>query len=553
MSWRSKEFIGDLTKGVLARGLYRSMGYAEDDFSKPFIAIVNTWNDICPGSYNLRRVAEAVREGIRTNGGTAVEFGTIAACDGISQAHNGMHYILPSREIIANSIEIMVQAHMLDGMILLGSCDKIVPGLLMAAARLNLPSIVVNGGPMYPGTHNKKHIDCNASSIYLGKYKAGEISKEELLQVERSACPTVGSCTMIGTANTMSCLTEGMGMSLTGSAAIPAVDAKRIHIAKESGRRIVDLVKEGVKARDVITRDSLINAVRLGMAIGGSTNLIMHIMAIAHEAKVNFQIGDYEILSQTTPYIASLMTASEYDMVDFYNAGGVPAVMNQISHLLNKDVLTVTGKTIGENVAGAVILDEKVIHPIDHPFRPDGGLAILKGTLAPLSGVCKPAAMKADRQKLKGFAKVFNSEEELTAAIYANRIQPKDILVVRYEGPKGGPGMREMFTPLELLDGYGLAESVFLITDGRFSGSNRGGFVGHVSPEAAEGGPIAVVQDGDPIIIDIAARKIDLDIPSDELQKRLHEWVRPEPKIKEGYLATYSRLVKSAHFGAIIE
>lgn len=553
MNWRSKGFIGDSDKGALARGLYRSMGYTDDDFSKPFIAIVNTWNDICPGQYNLRKVADAVREGIRMNGGTAVEFGTIGACDGIAQAHNGMHYILPSREIIANSIEIMVQAHMLDGIVLLGSCDKIVPGLLMAAARLNLPAIVVNGGPMYPGTHKGKHIDCNATQIHLGKYKAGEITEEEFCKVERSACPTPGSCTMIGTANTMSCLAEGMGMSLTGSAAIPAVDAKRIYVAKESGRRIVDLVREGMKARDIITRDSLINAVRLGMAIGGSTNLIMHIMAIAHEAKVNFQIDDYEILSDTTPYIASIMTASEYDMVDFYNAGGVPAVMNQISELLNRDALTVTGKTIGENVAGAPILDEKVIRPIDRPFRPNGGLAILKGTLAPLSGVCKPAAMKADRQYLKGFAKVFNSEEELTEAIYANKIKPNDILVVKYEGPKGGPGMREMFTPLELLDGYGLAESVFLITDGRFSGSNRGGFVGHVSPEAAEGGPIAVVQDGDPIIIDIPARRLDLDIPSQELEKRLSEWVRPEPKIKEGYLATYSRLVKSAHYGAIIE
>ncbi len=553
MTWRSKKFIGDSEKGALARGLYRSMGYTDDDFTKPFIAIVNTWNDICPGHYNLRRVAGAVREGIRTNGGTAVEFGTIAGCDGIAQGHNGMHYILPSREIITNSIEMMVQAHMLDGIVLLGSCDKIVPGLLMAAARLNLPAIVVNGGPAYPGTHNGKHIDVNATAIAVGQFKAGEITEEEFRQVERSAVPTPGSCQMIGTANTMSCLTEGMGMSLTGSATIPAVDAKRISVAKESGRRIVDLVKEGIKARDIINRDSLVNAVRLGMAIGGSTNLIMHIMAIAHEAKVEFEIEDYDKLSETTPYIASIMTASEYDMVDFNNAGGVPAVMNQISHLLNQGALTVTGKTIGENIAGAPIMDERVIRPFKDPFRPTGGLAILKGTLAPLSGVCKPAAIKAERQQLKGFAKVFNCEEELTEAIHTNKIQPNDILVVKYEGPKGGPGMREMFTPLELLDGYGLAESVFLITDGRFSGSNRGGFIGHISPEAAEGGPIAVVQDGDPIIIDIPGRRLDLDIPSEELEKRLREWVRPEPKIKDGYLAIYSRLVKSAHYGAIIE
>jgi len=553
MSWRSQSFIGDKEKGALARGLYRSMGYTDDDFTKPFIAIVNTWNDICPGHYNLRRVADAVREGIRSNGGTPVEFGTIAGCDGIAQGHNGMHYILPSRDIITTSIEMMVQAHMLDGIVLLGSCDKIVPALLMAAARINLPAIVVNGGPAYPGTHNGKHIDVNATAIAVGQYKSGEISEEEFKQVECSAVPTPGSCQMIGTANTMCCLTEGMGMSLTGSATIPAVDAKRIAIAKQSGQRIVELVKEGVTARDIITRDSLINAVRLGMAIGGSTNLIMHIMAIAHEAKVDFKIEDYDELSKSTPYIASIMTASEYDMVDFHNAGGVPAVMNQILHLLNKATLTVSGRTIGESVIGAKIMDDKVIRPFDRPFKPTGGLAILKGSLSPLSSVCKPAAIKPERQQLRGYAKVFNSEEELTQAIYENRVKPHDILVVKYEGPKGGPGMREMFTPLELLDGYGLAESVFLITDGRFSGSNRGGFIGHVSPEAAEGGPIAVVQDGDTIIIDIPNRRLDIDISPEELEKRLDNWVCPEPKIKEGYLKIYSKLVKSAHYGAILE
>jgi len=553
MTWRSKGFLGDLHKGALARGLYRSMGYTDTDFKQPFIAIVNTWNDICPGHFTLRNVAGAVREGIRMAGGTAVEFGTIAPCDGIAQAHDGMHYILPSRGIIANSVEMMMQAHMLDGMVLLGSCDKVVPGLLMAAARINVPAIVVNAGPMYPGTHKGQHIDVNATQIHLGKLKAGKISEEEFRQVERSACPTPGSCTMMGTANTMSCLTEAMGMSLTGSATIPAVDALRINIAKESGRRAVELVLEGIKARDIITRKSLINAVRVGMAIGGSTNLIMHILAIAHEAHIEFSIDDYEELSNSTPYLASIMTASEYDMVDFHQAGGVPAVMNQISHLLYKDSLTVTGKTIFDNVTGTPIKDEKVIRPFDRPFLPNGGIAILKGNLASDSAVCKPAAMKADRLYLHGKAKVFDSEEEFVAAIYDNKIKPQDMIVVRYEGPKGGPGMREMFTPLELLDGYGLAESVFLITDGRFSGSNRGGFVGHVSPEAAEGGIISIVKDGDSIIVDIPNRKIQLDIPQAEIERRIREWVQPEPKIKQGYLATYARLVKSAHYGAVVD
>ncbi|MDR3561157.1 MAG: dihydroxy-acid dehydratase [Negativicutes bacterium] len=553
LTWRSKEFLGDRHKGALARGLYRSMGYTDDDFRKPFIAIVNTWNDICPGHYLLRNIAAAVRDGIRSAGGTAVEFGTIAPCDGIAQAHPGMHYILPSRDIIASSVELMVQAHMLDGMVLLGSCDKVVPGLLMAAARINLPAIFVNSGPMYPGTHAGKHIDVNATQIYLGKLKDGRITEEEFRQVERSACPTPGSCTMIGTANTMSCLAEAMGMSLTGCGTIPAVDAQRVSMAKETGRRIVGLVAEGVKACDIITRDALLNAVRLGMAIGGSTNLIMHVLAIAHEAGVPFSIDDYEDLSNSTPYLASIMSASEYDMVDFHHAGGVPAVMNQLQTLLHGDALTVTGRTIGENIAAQPIKDEKVIRPFEQPFLPTGGIAILKGNLAAESAVCKPAAMKADRLCVSGRAKVFNSEEELVAAIYANVIEPNDVIVVRYEGPKGGPGMREMYTPLELLDGYGLAEKVFLITDGRFSGSNRGGFVGHVSPEAAEGGVIAIVENGDLVTVDIPKRTITLDVAEEEINRRLQEWVKPEPKIKRGYLATYARIVKSAHYGAIIE
>ena len=553
MSWRSAKFIGDPERGALARGLYRSMGYNDENFKKPFIAIVNTWNDICPGQYNLRRIAEYVRSGIEENGGTPCEFGTIGGCDGIAQGHDGMHYILPSREIITASIEIMVQAHMLDGMVLLGSCDKIVPAILMAAARLNLPAIVVNGGPMYPGKHKGEDIDVNETAVYAGKFRSGQCSREEFEMVERAACPTPGSCQMIGTANTMSCLAEGLGLSLPGSAMIPTVDKKRLDVARQSGRRIVDMVKKNLCPRDIITRQSIENAVRLGMAIGGSTNLIMHILAIAHEAKVPFTIDDYEELSRTTPQISRLMTASKWDMVDFYEAGGVPAVMHEILPLLHGDVKTVTGKTLAENLEGASILRPEVIHPLSDPIRPDGGLAIIKGNLAPLSGVCKPAAIPLAHHVFEGPANVFDCEEDLTQAIYDNKIKKGDIIVVRYEGPKGGPGMREMFTPLELLLGYGLAEDVFLITDGRFSGSNKGGFVGHISPEAAEGGPLAIVKNGDMIRVDIPNRRLDLKISQEEIDERMKNWQAPEPKIKDGYLSIYSRLVTSAHYGAIIK
>jgi len=551
LTWRSKDFIGS-PEGAMARAFYKSMGYTDEDLQKPIIAIVNTWNTVCPGQYNLRQVAEAVRDGIRSGGGMPVEFGTIGPCDGIAQGHTGMHYVLPSREIIANSVELMVQAHRLDGMVLLGSCDKIVPGLLMAAARLNLPAVLVNGGPMNPGRYDGKDIDGNAVHIALGAFKAGKITADEFKLVEDSACPTPGSCTMIGTANTMCCIAEGMGMSLPGSATIPAVDSKRLLIAQDSGRRAVQLVNEGIRVRDIITRESLMNAIKLGMAIGGSTNFILHMLAIAHEAKVELAIDDFEEASRSTPYLASIMTASEYDMVDFHLAGGVPAVVKELLPLLNKEAISVTGLSIGENVSNSAIKDGAVIRPLDKPFLPQGGIAILKGNLAPESAVCKPAAMKPDRLRVKGFAKVFDSEEELIAAIYNDAIQAGDIIVVRYEGPKGGPGMREMYTPLELLEGYGLAESVFLITDGRFSGSNRGGFVGHISPEAMDGGPIAIVRDGDPISIDIPGRSIQLEISQEEISRRLSQWVPPAPKIKEGYLSIYVKLVQSAHRGAIL-
>ncbi|MHB1654261.1 MAG: dihydroxy-acid dehydratase [Desulfitobacteriaceae bacterium] len=551
MSWRSQSLLG-VPEGALARGLYRSMGYIDEDFQKPVIGIVNTWNTICPGHFNLRLVAEAVKEGIAAHGGMPVEFGSIGPCDGIAQGHEGMTYILPSREVIVQSVEVMVEAHRLDGVVLLGSCDKTVPALLMAAARLNLPAIVVNGGPMEPGDRHGRDIDVNEIEVAVGEFQAGKIDLAELTYVEKSACPTPGSCTMMGTANTMSCLTEALGLSLPGSATIPATAAGRLQVARETGKRVVDLVRAGVTARNILTPQALENAMRVGLAIGGSTNQVLHLLALAEEAEIPLEIEDFDRLSKETPYIAWVMTASPYDMVDFHRAGGIPAVMRELLPLLHGDTLTVNGKTVAENVENAVIIDEKVIRPLASPFKPDGGLAILKGNLAPESAVAKPSAIPAHRLKVEGPAVIFDSEKALIEAIKQNVIRPGDILVVRYEGPKGGPGMREMFTPLKLLEGYGLADKVYLITDGRFSGSNRGGFVGHICPEAAVGGPLALVENGDRILIDIPNRRLDLLISEEEMAARKVSWVAPEKKKTKGYLALYAELVQSAHRGAVL-
>lgn len=552
MSWRSQSLLG-VPEGALARGLYRSMGCTDEDFKKPVIAIVNTWNNVCPGHFNLNEVAATVKEGIVQKGGMAVEFGTIGPCDGIAQGHEGMTYILPSREVILHSVEVMVEAHRFDGLVLLGSCDKTVPALLMAAARLDLPAILVNGGPMEPGSRHGRDVDVNEIEIAVGEYHAGKIDLEELTYVEKSACPTPGSCTMLGTANTMSCLSEALGLSLPGSATVPATYSKRLQVGHESGRRVVELVLEGVTARQIITAQSLENAIRVGLAIGGSTNLVLHLLALAEEADLTLEINDFDRLSKETPYIASVMTASAYDMVDFHRAGGIPAVMRQLLPLLHGDALTVSGHTVEENVRDAQIEDERVIRPLKNPFKPDGGLAIMRGNLAPLSAVAKPSAIPADRLQVEGPAVVFNSEQDLILAIKEQKIERGDIIVVRYEGPKGGPGMREMFTPLKLLDGYDLAEHVYLITDGRFSGSNRGGFVGHICPEAADGGPLAIVENGDRISIDVPNRRLDLLVSEEEMARRFEVWQGPIGRVKKGYLALYANLVKPAYRGAVMK
>lgn len=552
MKLRSQKIL-ERPEWSINRAYYKSMGYTDSDLEKPLIGIANAWSTTVPGHFNLRQVATAVREGIRAAGGTPVEFGVIGACDGIAEGHEGMRYILPTRDIIAHSIELMVQAHQYDGLVLLGSCDKIVPGMLMAAARLDLPAILVNGGPMMggPQIHGRK-ADTTSIIEGVGMLKKGDISEEELVRMEDACAPTCGSCSFLGTANTMCCIAEAIGMSLTGSAMIPAAHTGRLHVAQDSGRAIVDLVRTGITARRIITGASLENAVRLTSAIGGSTNAALHIPAIAYEAGVVFNIKMFDDISRSTPLVAKMNPAAACNVIDFFESGGVPVVMNEIVSLLHKQAMTVTGRTIGENISGHASPDNEVIKTFEKPFSTSGGLAVLHGNLAPNSAVVKPAAIRSDMLTFSGPARVFESEAEANAAIMADAVRPGDVVVIRYEGPKGGPGMPEMFKAMKLLHGLGLSDKVALVTDGRFSGTNNGCFIGHISPEAMEGGPIALVTDGDVIAIDIPGKRLDLKVAEDELDRRRSQWTPPEPRVKEGYLYLYSRLAESADKGAII-
>ncbi len=535
------------------RAYYKSMGYTDHDLEKPLIGIANAWSTTVPGHYNLRQVSAAVREGIRAAGGTPVEFGVIGACDGIAEGHEGMRYILPTRDIITHSIELMVQAHQYDGIVLLGSCDKIVPGMLMAAARLDLPAILVNGGPMMGGPWIQgRKADSTSIIEGVGRLQKGEISEDELLRMEDTCAPTCGSCSFLGTANTMCCIAEAIGMSLTGSAMIPAMHAERLHVAQNSGRAIVDLVRAGITARRIITRASLENAVRLTSAIGGSTNAALHIPAIAYEAGVAFDIKMFDDISRSTPLVAKMNPAAACNVIDFHESGGVPVVMNEIVSLLHKEEMTVTGRTIGENIYGHPSPDNDVIKTFENPFSTNGGLAVLHGNLAPDSAVTKPAAIRSDMLTFSGPARVFDSEAEANSAIMANAVQPGDVVVIRYEGPKGGPGMPEMFKAMKLLHGLGLSDMVALVTDGRFSGTNNGCFIGHISPEAMEGGSIALVKNGDIISIDIPGKRLDLKVPEVELDRRRTKWHAPPLRVSSGYLYLYSRLAESADKGAII-
>lgn len=552
MKLRSQEIL-KRPEWSINRAYYKSMGYSDRNLERPMIAVANAWSTVVPGHSNLRQVAESVKAGIWSNGGTPVEFGVIGACDGIAEGHEGMRYILPTRDIIAHSIELMVQAHRFDGIVLLGSCDKIVPGMLMAAARLDLPAILVNGGPMLGGPQIDGRTSDSTSIIEgVGRLRRGAIDMDELVAMEDTCAPTCGSCSFLGTANTMCCIAEALGMSLTGSAMIPATHAGRMQVAFASGEAIVELIRNEVSARQIITLKSLENAVRLTAAIGGSTNAALHIPAIAYEADIGFDIDLFDRISRSTPLVAKMNPAASANVIDFHRSGGVPAVMAELLPLLNGDVPTVTGASLAENVAPYRSPDNEVIKTLQNPFSAFGGLAVLRGNLAPDSAITKPAAIDPEMHTFSGPARVFNSEQEANEAIMQGQVSAGDVVVIRYEGPKGGPGMPEMFKAMKLLHGLGMGKTVALVTDGRFSGTNNGCFVGHISPEAMAGGPLALVENGDEIVIDIGAKEISLRVDGAILAKRRGRWQKPAPRVISGYLKIYSRLASSAATGAVL-
>jgi dihydroxy-acid dehydratase len=538
--------------GALKRALYNSLGFDDESLSKPIIAIANSYTNVTPGHVGFNELCNDVCLGVAEAGGTAMVFGTIAPCDGIAEGHDGMRYILPARDIIAASVECMVRAHRFDGVVFLGSCDKIVPGMLMSAARLDLPSILLNSGPMYPVTYKGRDYDGNIVTEAEGWKRRGEIDEAEFQRIENIAEPCAGSCAMLGTANTMCCLSEAIGMSLPGSAAVPAVLATRRRLARQTGRAIVALVKRGVTARRIMTHNAFENAIRLLMAIGGSTNGIMHLQAIHREAGLGpLPLDTFESLSRETPQLARIYPASEYDMADFYEAGGVPSVMRELSPLLHGDALTVAGLSLADalkNFEGSP--RREVVRTLDNPYAIDGGVAILKGNLAPGGAVVKPAAIPPDMMYFTGPAHVFSSEKDAMDGILGGIVKPGTVLVLRYEGPKGGPGMPEMYYPMKYLEGMGLSDKCALITDGRFSGSNRGCFVGHISPEAYEGGILACVEDGDDIEIDIPNRTLSVRLAESEIADRMKNWSPPKKTLNPGILGLFRQLSLSAADGA---
>jgi dihydroxy-acid dehydratase len=536
------------------RSLFKALGFTDEELKKPLIGIANSFNEIVPGHIHLRQIVSAVKAGIREEGGVPVEFGVIGVCDGIAMNHEGMKYSLPSREIIADSIEIMSIAHAFDGLVLVTSCDKVTPGMLMAMFRLNIPSIIIAGGPMLLGSYKGKR--ANLISVFegIGKVKAKEMTEEDLKELEACACPTCGSCAGMFTANSMNCLSEAIGLALPGNGTIPAVFADRIRLAKETGKKIMELVKKNLTPKKLITKESFENAIAVDMALGCSTNTVLHLLAIAKEAGIDINLKTFDEISKKTPVLAKLIPAGEHGVVDLHFAGGIPAVMKELSKLgiINLGVKTVTGKTLRENLKGVEVLNYEVIRPVKNPYHKEGGIAILYGSLAPEGAVVKTSAIVPKMLKYSGRAKVFNSEEEAYQAILDGKIKPGDVLVIRYEGPKGGPGMREMLSPTSAIIGMGLGDSVALITDGRFSGGTQGACIGHVSPEAAEGGPIALVEEGDIIEIDIPQRRLDLKVSKEELERRRKKWKPPQKKLK-GVLKKYYNLVQSGAKGAILE
>ena len=546
-------------KGIPAapnRSLFYALGYTKEELERPLIGVVCSYNEIVPGHMNLDKIAEAVKAGVRAAGGTPVEFPAIAVCDGIAMGHVGMKYSLVTRDLIADSTEAMAMAHQFDGLVMIPNCDKNVPGLLMAAARVNIPTIFVSGGPMMAGTMNDGRRTCLSHMFEaVGSYYAGKLDEAGLEEYENNACPTCGSCSGMYTANSMNCLTEAIGMGLRGNGTIPAVWSARLRLAKHAGMKIMELVEKDIRPRDIMTEAAFHNAETVDMALGCSTNTMLHLPAIAHECGIELDLDMSNDISSKTPNLCHLAPAGETYMEDLEQAGGVYAVMSELAKkgLLDTSVMTVTGKTMAENLAGVVNRDPETIRPIDHPYSQDGGIAVLKGNLAPEGCVVKRSAVAPEMMSHQGPARVFDSEEDAIAAIYAGKIVAGDVVVIRYEGPKGGPGMREMLNPTSAIVGMGLGESVALITDGRFSGATRGAAIGHVCPEAAQGGPIALIEDGDLISIDIPTNTITLKVDEATLAARKAAWVCPEPKVKTGYLARYAKQVTSAARGAVLE
>ncbi|MFC1910656.1 dihydroxy-acid dehydratase [Chloroflexota bacterium] len=539
------------------RSLLHALGCSKADFDKPFIGVVNSYTDIVPGHIHLREIADAVKVGVRSGGGVPFEFNTIAVCDGIAMNHPGMKYSLPSRELIADSVEIMVQAHAFDALVFVPNCDKIIPGMLMAAVRLNIPSIFVSGGPMLagrlPSEQGNKVVDLISVFEAVGKVNRGIMSEGELESLEEIACPGCGSCAGMFTANTMNCLTEAMGMGLPGNGTIPATNMGRRQLAVRAGEQVIKLLRENICPRDIITKNSLYNAFVVDMALGGSTNSVLHLIAIANEAGIDFPLSLINEISGHTPYLCKLSPAGEHRVEDLDRAGGITAVMNEVQKLLKRSAITVTGKTIGTNIKGGEVLDRSVIRSISKPYSATGGVTMLFGNIAPEGSVVKKAAVVSEMMVHSGPARVFDSEEEATSAIMQGKIKPGEVVVIRFEGPKGGPGMREMLTPTSLLAGMGLDKEVALITDGRFSGGTRGAAIGHVSPEAASRGAIAAIREGDIININISENRLDVELSDAEIKKRLAVLPEFKPRITTGYLKYYTEKVTSASTGAVFK
>ena len=536
------------------RSLFYALGYTPEELERPLIGVVSAYSEIVPGHMNLDKLADAVKAGIRMAGGTPVLVPAIGVCDGIAMGHIGMKYSLASRELICDSVETMLMAHQLDGLVLVPNCDKIVPGMVMAAVRMDVPAVVCSGGPMLAGTYGGEEVSLSKMFEAVGAYKAGMITDEQLEDCTCNCCPSCGSCSGMFTANSMNCLSEVLGMALPGNGTIPAVYSARLRLAKESGMKIMDLVRDDLKPRDIMTRDAFMNALAIDMALGCSTNSMLHLPAIAHECGIDLDLSVANEISKHTPNLCHLAPAGNHYIEELDEAGGIRAVMAEIAKLgfLKTDLMTVTGKTVAENIKGAKILNTEIIHTVDNPISKEGGIAVLKGNLAPEGSVVKRSAVAPEMMHHKGKARVFDCEEDALNAIYGGKINAGEVVVIRYEGPKGGPGMREMLNPTSAIMGSGLGNCVALITDGRFSGATRGAAIGHVSPEAAVGGPIALIKEGDMIEIDIPANTISVDVSDEEMTKRRAEWKLRTPRVNTGYLARYAKLVSSGCKGAVL-